>query len=58
VPITRTHVHEVAPVKNEVQKDVIQNIQEYSLEDMHFTMEEEFDQIELPKKEEYQQLLD
>jgi hypothetical protein len=58
VPITRTHVHEVAPVKNEVQKDVIQNIQEYSLEDMHFTTEEEFDQIELPKKEEYQQLLD
>jgi hypothetical protein len=37
---------------------VIQTLQEYSPEDMPFTTEEEFDQIEWPKKEEYQQLLD
>jgi hypothetical protein len=43
---------------NEPQKDVIQTLQEYSPEDMPFTTEEDFDQIEWPKKEEYQQLLD
>ena len=45
-------------VENEVQKYVIQTLQEYSPEDMPFTTEEDFDQIEWPKKEEYQQLLD
>jgi hypothetical protein len=58
VPLTRTHVHDVAPAKNEQQKYVIQTLQEYSPEDMPFTTEEEFDQIEWPKKEEYQQLLE
>ena len=43
---------------NEAQKDVIQTLQEYSPEDMTFTTEEDFDKIEWPKKEEYQQLLD
>jgi hypothetical protein len=37
---------------------VIQTLQEYSLEDIPFTMEKDFDHIEWPKKEEYQQLLD
>jgi hypothetical protein len=37
---------------------VIQNLQEYSPEDIPFATEEYFDQIEWPKKEEYQQLLD
>jgi hypothetical protein len=37
---------------------VIQNLQNYTPEDMPFTTEEDFDQIEWPKKEEYQQLLD
>jgi hypothetical protein len=37
---------------------VIKTLQEYSPKDMPFTTEEEFDQIEWPKKEEYQQLLD
>jgi hypothetical protein len=58
VPLTGTHVHDVAPAENEPQKDVIQTLQEYSSEDMPFTTEEDFDQIEWPKKEEYQQLLD
>jgi hypothetical protein len=58
VKLIGTHVHDVAPAENEVQKDVIQTLQEYSPEDMPFTTEEDFDQIECPKKEEYQQLLD
>jgi hypothetical protein len=37
---------------------VIQTLQEYSPKDMPFATEEEFDQIDWPKKEEYQQLLD
>jgi hypothetical protein len=58
VPITGNHVQDVVPCVNEAQKDVIQTLQEYSPEDMPFAIEEEFDQIEWPKKEEYQQLLD
>jgi hypothetical protein len=58
MPITGTHVQEVVPSVNEAQKDVIQTLQEYSPEDMLFTTEEDFHQIEWPKKEEYQQLLD
>ena len=58
MPITGTHVQDVVPSANEAQKDVIQTLQEYSPEDMPFTTEEDFDQIEWPKKEEYQQLLD
>jgi hypothetical protein len=58
MPITGTHVQGVVPTVNEAQKDVIQTLQEYSPEDMPFTTEEDFDQIEWPKKEEYQQILD
>jgi hypothetical protein len=58
MPITGTHVHDIVPTVNEAQKDVIQTLQEYSPENMPFTTEEDFDQIEWPKKEEYQQLLD
>jgi hypothetical protein len=58
VSITGNHVQDVVPSINEVQKDVIQTLQEYSPEDMPFAIEEDFDQIEWPKKEEYQQLLD
>ena len=60
VPITRNHVEDIAPPinDNKAQKDVIQTLQEYSPEEMPFATEEEFDQIEWPKKEEYQQLLD
>jgi hypothetical protein len=58
VSITGTHVQEVVPSVNEAQKDVIQTLQENSPKDMSFAAEEDFDQIEWPKKEEYQQLLD
>jgi hypothetical protein len=58
VSITGNHVQDVVPSVNEAQKDVIQTLQEYSPEDMPFATEEDFDQIEWPKKEDYQQLLD
>jgi hypothetical protein len=58
VSITGNHVQDVVPSVNEAQKDVMQTLQEYSPEDMSFATEEDFDQIEWPKKEEYQQLLD
>jgi hypothetical protein len=43
VPITGTHVQDVVPSVNEMQKDVIQTLQEYSPEDMPFSTEEDFD---------------
>jgi hypothetical protein len=60
VPITGDHVQDIVhPINNDkAQNDVIQTLQEYSPEDMPFATEEDFDQIEWPKKEEYQQLLD
>jgi hypothetical protein len=58
VTITGNHVEYVLPPVNEAQKDVIQTLQEYSLEDIPFATEEEFDKIDWPNKEEYQQLLD
>jgi hypothetical protein len=58
VSITRNHMQDVVPPINEAHKYVIQTLQEYSSKDMPFETEEEFDQIEWPKKEEYQQLLD
>jgi hypothetical protein len=59
VPITGDHVQDIVhPTKNDKrQDDMIQTLQKYSLEDMPFATEEDFDQIEWPKKEEYQQLL-
>jgi hypothetical protein len=60
VPITGDHVQDIVhPTKNDkAQDDMIQTLQKYSPEDMPFATEEDFDQIEWPKKEEYQQLLD
>jgi hypothetical protein len=60
VPITGDHVQDIIhPVNNDkVQNDMIQTLQKYSPEDMPFATEEDFDQIEWPKKEEYRQLLD
>jgi hypothetical protein len=60
VPITGDHVQDIThPVNNDkAQNEMIQTLQKYSPEDMPFATEEDFDQIEWPKKEEYQQLLD
>jgi hypothetical protein len=56
--IIGNHVQDIVPPMNEAQKDVTQTLQQYSLKNMPFAIEEEFDYIEWPKKEEYQQLLD
>jgi hypothetical protein len=60
VPITGDHVQDIIhPINNDkAQKEMIQSLHKYSPEDMPFATEEDFDQIEWPKKEEYQQLLD
>jgi hypothetical protein len=60
VPITGDHVQDITqPINNDkAQNEMIQNFQKYSPKDMPFATEEDFDQIEWPKKEEYQQLLD
>jgi hypothetical protein len=57
VPITGDHARDIVQ-DDKMQNDMIQTLQKYSLEDMPFATEEEFDQIEWAKKEEYQQLLD
>jgi hypothetical protein len=47
------------PINNVKEQDeMIQTLQKYSPEDMPCALEEDFDQIKWPKKEEYQQLLD
>ena len=55
MPITRDHVQDLThPVNNDKeQDDMIQTLQKYSPEDMPFAIED-FDQIEWPKREEYQ----
>jgi hypothetical protein len=59
VPINGDHVQDIFhPTNNDkMQNDMIQTLQKYSPEDMPFATEEDFDQIEWPKKEEYEQLL-
>jgi hypothetical protein len=47
------------PIKDDKAHDqIIQSLHEFSPNDMPFATEEDFDQIQWPKKEEYQQLLD
>jgi hypothetical protein len=60
VPITGDHVKDIIhPVNDDkAQNNMIQTLQKYSPKDMPFATKEDFYQIEWPKKEEYQQLLD
>jgi hypothetical protein len=60
VPVTTTHVQEASDsIKDDKAHDeIIQTLHKYSPKDMPFATEEDFDQIQWPKKEEYQQLLD
>jgi hypothetical protein len=52
VPITGDHVQYIFhPTKNDkAQDDMIKTLQKYYPEDMPFATEEDFDQIEWPKK--------
>jgi hypothetical protein len=60
VPMTRTHVQEASdPIKDDkAHEQIMESLPEFSPDDMPFATEEDFDQIQWPKKEEYQQLLD
>jgi hypothetical protein len=58
VPVTKTHVQETScPVKNDkAHEQIMENLPEFSPKRMPFSKREE--QIQWPKKQEYQQLLD
>jgi hypothetical protein len=57
MPMTRTHVQETSdPIK--AHEQIMESLPKFSPEDMPFATEEDFDQIQWPKREEYQQLLD
>jgi hypothetical protein len=60
VPVTTTHVQEPSdPIKDDTAHDqIIKSLHAFSPNDMPFATKEYFDQIQWPKKEEYQQLLD
>jgi hypothetical protein len=60
VPMTRTHVQETSdPIKDDkAHEQIMESLPEFSPDDMPFATEEDFDQIQWPKREEYQQLLD
>jgi hypothetical protein len=59
VPMTKIHVREITNhIKtNEEHEPIIKSLSEFSLDDMPFATMEDFDQIQWPKKEDYQQLL-
>jgi hypothetical protein len=59
VPMTRTHVQETSdPIKDDkAHEKIMKSLPEFSSDDMPFATEEDFDQIQWPKKYYYQQLL-
>jgi hypothetical protein len=59
VLMTKIHVQEISDhiEANEAHEPIIESLPEFSLDDMPFATEEDFDQIQWPKKEDYQQLL-
>jgi hypothetical protein len=59
VPMTKIHVQEISDhIKtDEAHEPIIESLPEFSPDDMPFATEEDFDQIQWPKKEDYQQLL-
>ena len=60
VPMTKIHVKETSdPIKDDkAHEQIMESLLEFSPKDMPFATEEDFDQIQWPKKKEYQQLLD
>jgi hypothetical protein len=59
VPMTKFHVQEIGNGigTNETHEPVNTSLPVFSHDDMPFAIEEDFDQIQWPKKEEYQKLL-
>jgi hypothetical protein len=60
VQMTRTHVQETSdPIKyDKAHEQIMESLPEFSPNDMPFATKEDFNQIQWPKREEYQQLLD
>jgi hypothetical protein len=60
VPMTRIHVQEISdPIKaDKAHEPIMESLPEFSPDDMPFATKEDFDQIQWPKREDYQQLLD
>jgi hypothetical protein len=60
MPMAKVHVQEndVETKTNEVHEPTKETPPTFSPDDLPFTEEEDFDEIQWPKKEEYQQLLD
>ena len=60
IPMAKAHVQEINNDTeiNETHEPIKENLPIFSLEDLPFTSEEDFDEIQWPNKEEYQQLLD
>jgi hypothetical protein len=57
VRMTRTHVQETSK-DDKAHEQIMESLPDFSPDDMPFATEEDFDQIQWPKKKEYQQLLD
>jgi hypothetical protein len=59
LPMTNIHVQEINDhiEVDETHESIIENLPEFSLDDMHSSTEEDFDQIQWPKKDYYHQLL-
>ena len=59
VPMTKIHVQEISNdiETNETHESVKDILPSFSPNDMPFATEEDFDQIQWPKKKDYQQLL-
>ena len=57
--MTKIHVQEISDhIKaNKAHEPILEGLPKFSLDDMPFATEEDFDQIQWPKKEDYQQLL-
>ena len=60
MPMAKAHVQEIDNVveTNVTYEPIKENLPVFSLEDLPFASEEDFDKIQWPKKEEYQQLLE
>jgi hypothetical protein len=58
--MTITHVQETSDLikDDKAHEQIMESLPEFSPDDILFAIEEDFDKIQWPKKEEYQQLLD
>jgi hypothetical protein len=58
VSMAKVHVQEIDDRTSETHEPIKESLPVFSLEDLAFTSEEDFDKIQWPKREEYQQILE